>query len=327
MTILVSGGAGYIGSHTVQTLINEGEDVIIIDNLQTGNSCLLNPHAKFYLGDIKDKMFLDHVFTLEKIEAVMHFASDSIVNESIINPQKYYDNNITGIKTLLEIMTKHNVKKIIFSSSAAVYEENNTIPIKEENATNPTNPYGETKLISEKILQNFGKNQNINYVILRYFNVAGADKSGKLGELHNPETHLIPLILQVANNQKSKLKIYGNSYNTKDGTSIRDYVHVTDVAGANIKSLNYLRAGYTSEIFNVGSGRGYSVSEIINLIKEVTKKEIPTEICPNIPGQPAKLIASIDKIQHKLSWQPTNSDIKNIIMTAWLWQKNYFSKI
>ncbi|MBS5928492.1 MAG: UDP-glucose 4-epimerase GalE, partial [Clostridium sp.] len=254
MSILVCGGAGYIGSHTVHQLIKNNEDVVIVDNLQTGHLKAVNPKAKFYKGDIRDHDFLDKVFSENKIEAVIHFAANSLVGESMTNPLLYFNNNVYGMQVLLESMVKHNIDKIVFSSTAAVYGEPKKVPILEDDETNPTNTYGETKLTMEKMMKWVNKANGIKFVSLRYFNVAGALEDGSIGEDHSPETHLIPLILQVPLKKREHITVFGDDYPTEDGTCIRDYIHVLDLADAHIKAINYLRAGNESNIFNLGNG-------------------------------------------------------------------------
>ncbi|CDE89031.1 TPA: UDP-glucose 4-epimerase GalE [Candidatus Gastranaerophilales bacterium HUM_20] len=323
MTILVLGGAGYIGSHTVYELIDNGEDVVIIDNLLTGHEEAVHPKARFYKGDIRDKEFLDSVFKKEKIDAVIHFAASSLVGESMEKPLKYYDNNLCGTKILLDSMVEHGIDKIVFSSTAAVYGEPERIPILETDKTEPTNTYGETKLSMEKMFKWVGKAHGLRYVSLRYFNACGAHVSGKIGEDHNPESHLIPLILQVPNGKREFISIFGEDYQTKDGTCIRDYIHVTDLAQAHILAVKYLQNGGKSDIFNLGNGIGFSVKEVIETARKVTQKEIPAKVTPRRTGDPAKLIASSDKAKKVLGWKPQHAELDEIISTAWNWHKNH----
>ena len=259
MAILVVGGAGYIGSHTVYALVERGEDVVIVDNLQTGFPQLIHPNARFYEGDLRDKAFLESVFEKEPIEGVIHFAANSLVGVSMKEPLEYFDNNVYGTLVLLETMKKFNVKHIVFSSTAATYGEPKRIPIEESDATEPTNPYGETKLTMEKMMKWCDQAYGMKYVALRYFNACGAHPNGKIGELHDPETHLIPLILQVPLNKRPHICVFGNDYPTKDGTCIRDYIHVCDLADAHIRALEYLKAHNQSETINCGKGYVYSV--------------------------------------------------------------------
>lgn len=323
MTILVLGGAGYIGSHTVYELIDNGEDVVIIDNLLTGHKEAVHPKARFYKGDIRDKEFLDSVFKKEKIDAVIHFAASSLVGESMEKPLKYYDNNLCGTKILLDSMVEHGIDKIVFSSTAAVYGEPERIPILETDKTEPTNTYGETKLSMEKMFKWVGKAHGLRYVSLRYFNACGAHVSGKIGEDHNPESHLIPLILQVPNVKREFISIFGEDYQTKDGTCIRDYIHVTDLAQAHILAVKYLQNGGKSDIFNLGNGIGFSVKEVIETARKVTQNAIPAKVTPRRTGDPAKLIASSDKAKKVLGWKPQHAELDEIISTAWNWHKNH----
>lgn len=322
MSILVCGGAGYIGSHTVHQLINENKDVIIVDNLQTGHMKAVNKKAKFYKGDIRDSSFLDKVFEENNIEAVIHFAANSLVGESMTKPLLYFNNNVYGMQVLLESMVKHNIKNIVFSSTAAVYGEPKKIPILESDETNPTNPYGETKLAMEKMMKWVNKAYGINYVSLRYFNVAGALEDGSIGEDHSPETHLIPLILQVPLKKREFITVFGDDYDTEDGTCIRDYIHVIDLANAHIKAVEYLQNGNKSNIFNLGNGLGFSVKDMIKAAREATNEDIKVVLGERRAGDPAKLVASSEKAKKLLGWTPKYTNIKDIISTAWCWHKN-----
>ena len=323
MKILVLGGAGYIGSHTVYELIDAGEEVVIADNLETGHIEAVHPKAKFYKGDIRDRAFIDSVFDNEKIDAVIHFAANSLVGESMVNPLKYYDNNLCGTKVLLESMVAHNIDKIVFSSTAATYGEPERIPIMEGDRTEPTNTYGETKLSMEKMFKWTGKAHGLHYVSLRYFNACGAHVSGQIGEAHKPETHLIPLILQVPLKQRDHISIFGDDYDTKDGTCIRDYIHVTDLAQAHILAVKYLMAGNESNIFNLGNGVGFTVKEVIETARKVTGDPIKAEIEPRRAGDPAQLIASSEKARTILGWKPEHADLEEIIATAWKWHSTH----
>ncbi len=323
MTILVLGGAGYIGSHTTYELIDQGDDVVIIDNLETGYKEAVHPKARFYQGDIRDREFVDSVFEQEKIEAVIHFAANSLVGESMVNPLKYYDNNLCGTKVLLESMVAHGINKIVFSSTAATYGEPERVPILETDRTEPTNTYGETKLSMEKMFKWTDRAHGVKYVSLRYFNACGAHKSGAIGEAHNPETHLIPLILQVPNKKREAITIYGDDYDTEDGTCIRDYIHVSDLAQAHILAVKYLAAGNESSIFNLGNGVGFSVKEIIEAARKVTNDDIPAVIAERRAGDPAKLIASSDKARNILAWKPEYTNIEDIIESAWKWHESH----
>jgi UDP-glucose 4-epimerase len=323
MAILVLGGAGYIGSHTVYELIDRGEDVVIIDNLETGYLEAVHPKARFYQGDIRDRSFLDSVFEKEKLEAVIHFAANSLVGESMTNPLKYYDNNLCGTKVLLEAMVAHGLDKIVFSSTAATYGEPERVPILETDRTAPTNTYGETKLSMEKMFHWTGLAHGLRYVSLRYFNACGAHKNGRIGEAHTPETHLIPLILQVPNGQREAISIFGEDYDTKDGTCVRDYIHVTDLAQAHILAVEYLRRGGESDIFNLGNGVGFTVKEVIEAARRVTVQPIKAVTVPRRAGDPAKLIASSEKAQRILGWKPEHAELEEIIASAWNWHKHH----
>ena len=278
MKILVAGGAGYIGSHTVYELIDNGADVVIIDSLETGHIEAVHPKARFYQGDIRDRAFLDDVLTKEKnIDGVIHFAANSLVGESMTNPLKYYDNNVYGTKVLLEKLIEYGINHVVFSSTAATYGEPKSIPIVETDPTQPTNAYGETKLAMEKMFKWCDVAHGLKYVALRYFNACGAHISGKIGEAHNPESHLIPLILQVPNGKRESIKVFGTDYPTKDGTCVRDYIHVTDLAAAHILAVKYLIDGNESNTFNLGNGVGFTVNEVIEKAKQVTKLPIKVE--------------------------------------------------
>ena len=323
MKVLVLGGAGYIGSHTVKALCEENIDVVVADNLVTGHIEAVDSRAKFYKGDIRDINFLDDLFSKEKIDAVIHFAAYSLVGESVTDPLKYYDNNLCGTKVLLESMVKNNVDKIVFSSTAATYGEPKNIPILESDRTEPTNPYGETKLSMEKMFKWTANAHGLRFVSLRYFNACGADESGKIGEAHNPETHLIPIILQVPNGQREFVSIFGNDYPTKDGTCIRDYIHVTDLAQAHILAVKYLMNGGNSDIFNLGNGVGFSVREVIETARKVTGHPIPVKDVERRAGDPAQLIASSEKAKKVLGWKPEHDSLEEIIASAWNWHKNH----
>ena len=323
MSILVCGGAGYIGSHAVYQLVKAGEDVIIVDNLQSGHRSAINPAAKFYQGDIRDAKILDKIFTENKIEAVIHFAANSLVGESVEKPLKYFNNNVYGMQILLESMVRNGVDKIVFSSTAATYGEPEKIPIEENDKTEPTNPYGESKLIMEKMMKWVSRANGVRFVSLRYFNAAGAVEDGSIGEDHRPETHLIPLILQVPLGKRDHITIYGDDYPTPDGTCLRDYIHVIDLADAHILALNYLREGGESNIFNLGNGQGFSVKEMIVAAQKVTGQKIKTEIGARRAGDPAQLVASSDKAKKILKWNPKFADVEKIIETAWTWHKKH----
>lgn len=322
MAILVVGGAGYIGSHTVYELIERGENVVIVDNLQTGFSSLIHPEAKFYKGDLRDKKFLESVFEKEQIDGVIHFAADSLVGVSMKDPLAYFDNNVYGMLVLLQTMHKFGVSNIVFSSTAATYGEPKRVPIEESDPTFPTNPYGETKLTMEKMMKWCDKAYGMKYVALRYFNACGAHPNGKIGELHDPETHLIPLILQVPLGKRDAISVFGNDYPTKDGTCIRDYIHVCDLADAHIRALAYLKENGKSATINLGNGEGYSVLEIIEAARKVTGKPIPVNMEDRRAGDPARLIANPKKAKDILGWTPRYTNVEEIIMTAWNFYTN-----
>ncbi len=319
MSILVLGGAGYIGSHTVRELIDAGRDVVVVDNLQTGFRKAIHPLARFYEVDIRNRSALEHVFASEDIEGVIHFAACSQVGESMHDPLKYYDNNLGGTITLLQAMIANGVDKLVFSSTAATYGEPERVPILESDRTEPTNCYGETKLSMEKMMRWVSSAHGLRYIALRYFNACGAHPDGSIGEAHDPETHLVPLILQVPNGQRAKISIFGDDYATKDGTCVRDYIHVTDLAQAHILALDRLLAGGESDVFNLGNGVGFTVKEVIECARRVTGHPIPAEIVPRRAGDPAQLIASSDKAKDVLGWKPQYDDLDTIVSTAWKW--------
>lgn len=323
MKVLVLGGAGYIGSHAVARLVEKGHDVVVVDNLLTGHRQAVNDKATFYEGDIRDKAYLTDVFEKEKIDCVVHFAASSLVGESVENPLKYFNNNVYGMQILLEVMQAFNVKQIVFSSTAATYGEPEVSPISETTPTAPKNPYGESKLMMEKMMKWCDEAYGIKYVSLRYFNVVGAIADATIGEDHHPETHLLPIILQVAQGQRSELKIFGDDYDTPDGTCIRDYVHVMDLVDAHLLALDYLQRGEQSNVFNLGSSEGFSVKELLEAAKIVTGKPIPSSIASRRAGDPARLVASNEKATAVLGWQPVYSDINQIIETAWKWHESH----
>lgn len=318
--ILVTGGAGYIGSHIGKKLAEAGYNVIVLDNLSKGHrEAVLK--GKLIVGDLADMDLLDRIMKEEEIEGVIHLAADSLVGESMEKPGKYYRNNVANGLNLLEAMVNNGVKYIVFSSTAAVYGEPEEIPITEEHPTNPENTYGESKLFFEKMLKRYDEIHGLKYVSLRYFNAAGADLSGQIGEAHDPETHLIPIVLQKALGIRDKLYIFGDDYPTKDGTCIRDYIHVEDLADAHILAVEALVKGMESRVYNLGNGEGYSVKEVIEVAEEVVGKEIDAEIAERRPGDPAVLVASSDKIKRELGWKPLYPDLRTIIESAWRWHK------
>jgi len=324
MAILVCGGAGYIGSHMTAELLKNKKEVIVLDNFEKGHrSAILG--GKVYEGDLRDDNILDKVFGENEIEAVIDFAAYSLVGESVDEPFKYFDNNVGGTLNLLKAMRKYDVKYIVFSSTAATYGEPKSIPILENAVTYPTNPYGESKLTVEKILKWSDRAYGIKYAALRYFNAAGAHIDGIIGEDHSPETHLIPIILQVALKKRDKIFIFGDDYNTEDGTCVRDYVHVTDLANAHLLALDKIMKNNESKIYNLGNGKGFSVKEVIQVSRQVTGEKIEAEIAPRRQGDPAVLVASSKKAQDELGWKPKYNSLETIIGTAWNWHKNHIT--
>ena len=321
MNILVTGGAGYIGSHAVRALREKGHDVVVVDNLVKGHRAAVGD-AKLYVGNIGDESFMDGVFAENKIDGVMHFAAFSLVGESMVQPYEYYNNNVAESMHLFNSMVRNGVKNIVFSSTAATFGEPEQIPISETTPQNPINTYGETKLAMEKMLKWFGVAYGLNSVCLRYFNVAGAHPSGEIGEDHSPETHLIPIVLQVANGKREKLSVFGGDYPTKDGSCIRDYIHVTDLADAHILAMEYMIKNNCSDAFNLGSGGGYSNFEILETAKKVTGRDIPSSVEPRRAGDPPVLIATSEKAERVLGWK-RNYGIEDIIATAWKWHEGH----
>lgn len=321
MAILVLGGAGYIGSHTVRALVESGRDTVVVDNLQTGFREAVHPEARFYEADIRDRNALDQVFRAEPIEAVIHFAASSQVGESMIRPLAYYDNNLTGTIVLLQAMVAAGVNAIVFSSTAATYGEPERIPILEDDRTQPTSCYGETKLAMEKLMGWTARAHDLRSVALRYFNAAGAHPSGEIGEAHAAESHLVPLILQVPLGRRDSIAVFGHDYPTPDGTCIRDYVHVMDLADAHILAVDHLLEGGASDVFNLGSGQGFSVNEVIDVARQVTGHPIPIEAAPRRPGDPAQLVASSAKIRQALGWSPQQESVEAIVSSAWAWHR------
>ncbi len=315
--ILVVGGAGYIGSHMTKTLIDNGYDVLILDNLSTGYRRLITG-GEFVEGNLGDLDLLDHLFGKEAITAVMHFAAYSLVGESVQVPLKYYNNNIAGTLNLVDSMIRHDVKRFIFSSTAAVYGEPVETPITEAHPCQPTNPYGTSKLTVERVLADCDNAHGLKSICLRYFNAAGADHSGTIGEMHDPETHLIPLVLKSALTD-SPIKIFGTDYPTEDGTCVRDYIHVTDLASAHLAALQALMNGSKSMTYNLGNSVGYSVRQVIDLSAKVIGKKIQTIEDKRRPGDPAILVGSAEKIKRDLNWKPLYEDLEAIISTAWNW--------
>ena len=322
MAILVTGGAGYIGSHCVATLIDRGIDVVVIDDLSKGHKVSLKG-GLLYVGSVADKEFLRDVFAKESIEAVIHFAAYSLVGESMTVPEQYFRNNVTAGLSLIETMIEFKVPYLVFSSTAATFGEPERVPIEENDRQVPTNPYGESKLIVEHMLKWCDQAHGLKFCALRYFNVAGARPDGSIGEDHRPETHLIPLILQVAQSKREKLSLFGTDYPTKDGTCIRDYIHVDDLIDAHILALDYLRSGNPSTAFNLGNGQGFSNREIIEAARRVTGHPIPVSEEARRPGDPAVLIASSQKAMDVLGWNPRYTNVEDIIATAWNWHSTH----
>tara|TARA_Y100000022_G_scaffold30910_1_gene24272 strand:+ start:630 stop:1607 length:978 start_codon:yes stop_codon:yes gene_type:complete len=320
MKILVVGGAGYIGSHMIKRFQSTDHQIDVLDNLSTGfkeNS----QNYKLHICDLSNKEQVHKILKENKYEMVMHFASSINVGESYDHPMKYYENNVINTLNLLECMIDLKILNFIFSSTAAVYGEPESIPIKEEQNLSPINPYGKTKSVVENILSDYDKSYGLKYISLRYFNACGAHIDGTIGERHNPETHLIPLILQTASGRRNNFKIYGDDYKTKDGTCVRDYIHVMDIAEAHLLSLEKLIQTQSSDVYNIGNKQGYSVREIIDMVEEITQTKIPYKISEKRRGDPAELIADNSKITEKLNWRAKYSDLNTIINTAWEWEK------
>ncbi|AOW99180.1 UDP-glucose 4-epimerase GalE [Moorena producens PAL-8-15-08-1] len=322
-TVLVTGGAGYIGSHAVLALLGAGYEVVVLDNLVYGHRDIVEDvlKVKLVVGDTNDRVLLDNLFSDYDISAVMHFAAYAYVGESVTDPAKYYRNNVTGTLTLLEAMVAASINKLVFSSTCATYGVPKTVPIPEDHPQNPINPYGASKLMVERILSDFYTAYDLKSVTFRYFNAAGADPEGRLGEDHTPETHLIPLVLLTALGKRESISIFGTDYPTADGTCIRDYIHVQDLASAHVLGLDYLLKGGDSEIFNLGNGNGFSVKEVIEAARLVTKQEIKAIECDRRPGDPPALVGSSDKARKLLGWYPQYCDINTILSHAWQWHQ------
>ena len=316
--ILVTGGAGYIGSHTVRELRDRGMDCVVYDNLVTGHIEAVGD-APFVKGDIFDKELLLKTFAEYKVDSVVHFAAYSQVGESMAHPAKYYRNNVAGTLSLLDAMLEGGVKYLVFSSSAATYGERGEGLITEDSPQRPTSVYGQTKLMMEQFMADFDRAYGMRYVALRYFNAAGAHKSGEIGEAHDPESHLIPVILQAALGVRDHIGIYGDDYPTRDGTCIRDYIHITDLADAHIRALDYLKNGGKSTHYNLGNGNGFSVKEVIETARRVTGRAIPARVEGRRPGDPATLVASSEKIKRELGWDPKYDSLEEIVASAWKW--------
>ncbi|KAJ3415414.1 hypothetical protein HDV05_005008 [Chytridiales sp. JEL 0842] len=324
MKVLVCGGAGYIGSHCVKELSkNPKYDIVVLDNLSTGHTQAVPKHIKVEVGDIRDAAFLEKVFSTHKPEAVFHLCASISVGESVKDPLGYYENNVSGTVTLLQAMVKHQAKYFVFSSTAALFGYPERTPIQEDDTKAPINPYGDTKLAVEVILKWVDQAHGIKNVCLRYFNACGADISGEIGEDHADETHLIPLILQVPLGKREKIFIFGDDYRTEDGTCIRDYVHVTDIASAHILAVEHLVKTNESNRFNLGSGNGYSVNEIIAAARKVTGHPIPAEVKSRRPGDPDSLVAASAKAETVLGWKRQYDSIEKIVETAWKWHTSH----
>lgn len=320
-TILVAGGAGYIGSHTVKYLMEHGYNTVVVDNLVYGHKeAVLTPN--FEQIDLADKEALNKIFKKYKIDAVIHFAAYTYVGESVVQPQKYYWNNVVNTLNLLDTMIEHDVKNIVFSSTCATYGNPQYMPIDENHSQNPINPYGNTKFMMEKIMQDYDRAYGLKYVALRYFNAAGCDKDAELGESHEPETHLIPLVLKAIKGERKNITVFGTDYDTPDGTCIRDYIHVEDLADAHMLAVEKLFKDKTSHCINLGTGIGTSVMEIIKATEEVTGKKVPVIYGKRREGDPAKLYSSNEKSKEILNWIPKYTNIKDIIKTAWGWEQN-----
>ena len=323
-TVMVAGGAGYIGSHMVYDLIQKGYDVVVVDNLSTGHKAAIDKKARFYEGDTRDRNFMRSVFKQEpNVDTVIHMDAFSIVPESVEDPLKYFDNNLIGVIALLEVMKEFGVKKIVFSSTAATYGNPERTPIEEDDRKEPINPYGESKLMMEKIMHWVDQAYGIKFVALRYFNACGAQPDGLIGEDHTHETHLIPNIMKVALGQSKMFHIFGDDYNTPDGTNVRDYVHILDLADAHILAMKYLDAGNKSDAFNLGSSTGFSVKQILEETRKVTGKEIPADVAPRRAGDPDILVADSTKARKVLGWKPKYDNVHDIIQTAWTWHSNH----
>ncbi|MFD1451564.1 UDP-glucose 4-epimerase GalE [Oceanobacillus sojae] len=322
MTILVTGGAGYIGSHTVLYLQQQSEEVIVLDDFSKGHREALHD-VKLYEGNLANTVLLDKVFQENKIDAIIHFAASSLVGESMKKPLDYYENNVLGTFQLIKKAVEYKVNNIVFSSTAATYGEPKNIPILETDPTIPTNPYGETKLAIEKMLRWSYEAYGLNSICLRYFNAAGADPEGRIGEDHTPESHLIPIVLEAALGQRDGMKIFGNDYPTTDGTCIRDYIHVLDLAQAHYLAVQKLINDGGCDIFNLGNGQGFSVKEVIETCRKVTQREIKADIAPRREGDPAQLIASSKRAKNNLGWQPKYNQLETMVQHAWNWHSTH----
>lgn len=320
--ILIVGGAGYIGSHTVKMLKEHGEDIVVFDNLSTGHREFVPAHIPFVEGDLRNDTDLERLFTsYPAIKTVIHFAALAYVGESVQAPAKYYENNVIHTIRLLDAMIKHGVKEFVFSSTCAVYGDPLQLPIMETHSKNPINPYGRTKWMVEQVLSDYSHAYRLNYVALRYFNAAGADPESEIGEWHDPETHLIPLVLDAVAGKRENITVFGNDYDTLDGTCIRDYTHVADLAQAHVKAVDYLRQEKKSEVFNLGNGSGYSILDVIKTAEQVTGRPVSVKMAGRREGDPAVLVGSAEKARQVLGWNPIYSSLTEIISTAWEWHQ------
>ena len=322
MKVLVVGGAGYIGSHMVKMLSQAGHAVVTLDNLTNGYRSAVK-YGDFVEGDIADVELLKSLFLDNKFDGVMHFASYIQVGESVEQPSMYYRNNVSNTQILLDAMIEHDVKKFIFSSTAATFGEPEYTPIDEAHPQKPINPYGHSKLMVEQILSDFDRAYGLKSVCLRYFNAAGADPDGELGERHDPETHLIPLVLQAASGRRQNITVFGDDYDTPDGTCIRDYIHINDLCSAHLLALEYLVNGGDSKAYNMGNGQGYSIKELIDVAKRITGNNFDVVIGTRRDGDPARLVADSKLLQAELGWKPEYPELENIISHAWKWEQRY----
>ena len=325
MKILIVGGAGYIGSHMVKQLANAGHDVVTLDNLSYGYRDAVK-YGEFVQGDLGDDKILDSIFSDGSVDAVMHFAGFIQVGESMTKPSMYYQNNVANTLILLDAMLRHQVKNFIFSSTAAIFGEPDYTPIDEKHNKQPINPYGHSKLMIEQVLDDYDEAYSLHSTCLRYFNAAGADPGGELGERHIPETHLIPLILQAASGRRDDIKVFGDDYPTDDGTCVRDYIHINDLCDAHLLALELMIKNNKSARFNLGNGKGFSVKQVIDVVKEVSGKDFKVTIEPRRSGDPAVLVADASLATKELNWQPKFAELKDIVETAWNWEINFLCK-
>lgn len=321
MAILVCGGAGYIGSHVNKQLSREGYETVVFDNLIYGHREAVK-WGSFVEGDLASENEIEAVFSAHRIDAVFHFAAYAYVGESVTEPEKYYYNNVVNTLNLLKVMKRHGCNKLIFSSTCATYGEPEQVPITEDMPQNPINPYGMTKLTVERILKDYQKAYGMQFAVLRYFNAAGADPDGEIGESHDPETHIIPLVLDAASGKREDIKVFGTDYDTPDGSCVRDYIHVSDLADVHIRALHYLEEGNPGDFFNLGSTVGTSVLEVVESVKRVTGRAFQVTLSERRQGDPAKLVGSSDKARKVLGWEPKYGEIDVIVSHAWKWHEN-----